>query len=252
MTHAVSLSELAKIVRAQEARTRRLGASSRLVGWVGDGATGCVSHEDGKATVGSGGVCVMVLLEVLADRDCWPADELRPAFIKAALQEHGSGMAFVERSLRKGDPFDEALRYLLDWAIVEQVEGAVRLTALGRHVGHVFGMDEADLAQTDPDLSAADLLALMAGRAEDDSGTEVDGWLAARAPVQAADELLFSASTCDPLPRVFAITLVKKLGAAALPAWNGPRGWRRSARWPGSSCGRPVTDLRLRRLKSHC
>ena len=70
------------------------------------------------------------------------------------------------------------------------------------------------------EMTAADLIAMAEGAAEEEFQAETAAWLAQRTAESAARELLSVAAESDPASRVLAVAVVTELGAPAEPAWR--------------------------------
>ena len=70
------------------------------------------------------------------------------------------------------------------------------------------------------EMTAADLIAMAEGAAEEEFQAETAAWLAQRTAESAARELLSVAAESDPASRVLAVAVVTQLGAPAEPAWR--------------------------------
>jgi hypothetical protein len=79
---------------------------------------------------------------------------------------------------------------------------------------------EVPLLPSAEEMTAADLIAMAEGAAEEEFQAETAAWLAHRTTESAARELLSAAADCDPASRVLAVALVTELGAPADPAWR--------------------------------
>jgi hypothetical protein len=69
-------------------------------------------------------------------------------------------------------------------------------------------------------MTAADLIAMADGAAEEEFEAETAAWLAHRPPESAARDLLSVAAESDPASRILAVTVATELGAPAEPAWR--------------------------------
>src|SRR5208282_4297488 len=69
-------------------------------------------------------------------------------------------------------------------------------------------------------MTAAELIAMADGAAEEEFEAETAAWLAHRTPESAARDLLAVAVESDPASRMLAVALVTELGASAEPAWR--------------------------------
>jgi hypothetical protein len=79
---------------------------------------------------------------------------------------------------------------------------------------------EVPLLPPAEEMTAADLIAMAAGAAEEEFEAETAAWLAQRTAESAARELLSVAAESDPASRVLAVAVVTELGAPAEPAWR--------------------------------
>jgi hypothetical protein len=101
--------------------------------------------------------------------------------------------------------------------------GAVELTPLAlwalREQFKVDGIAVPLLTAAGPQMSAAALVALSASVSETEFDVELTAWVRARNPGNAAVEVLTFAAFSGPRDRLDAVQIVRRLGAAALPAW---------------------------------
>jgi hypothetical protein len=98
-----------------------------------------------------------------------------------------------------------------------------RLTPLGLAAMRTqFADSEVEVPLLPPaeEMTAADLLAMADGAAEEEFQAETAAWLAHRTKESAARELLSVAAESDPASRVLAVAVVTELGGAAEPAWR--------------------------------
>src|SRR5712692_603497 len=98
-----------------------------------------------------------------------------------------------------------------------------RLTPLGlAAIRTQFADSEVEVPLLPPaeEITAADLIAMAAGAAEEEFQAETAAWLAHRTKESAARELLSVAAESDPASRVLAVAMVTGLGAPAEPAWR--------------------------------
>jgi hypothetical protein len=79
---------------------------------------------------------------------------------------------------------------------------------------------EVPLLPPAEEMTAADLIAMGEGAAEEEFKAETAAWLAHRTTESAARELLSVAAESDPASRVLAVAVVTELGAPAEPAWR--------------------------------
>ncbi len=73
-------------------------------------------------------------------------------------------------------------------------------------------------------MTAAELIAMADGAAEEEFEAETASWLAYRTPESAARDLLSVAAESDPASRMLAVAVVTELGAPAEPAWRAALG----------------------------
>jgi len=103
-------------------------------------------------------------------------------------------------------------------------DGAIRLTPLGlREMRFQFtdaGVDVPLLPDSPAEMTAEELVAMADGVTDDEFEVESAAWLQARAPQDAAAELLGVGAAGDPADRLLAVALVNELGSAAEPAWR--------------------------------
>ena len=98
-----------------------------------------------------------------------------------------------------------------------------RLTPLGLAAIRTQFADsgvEVPLLPPAGEMTAADLIAMAEGAAEEEFQAETAAWLAHRTTESAARELLAVAAESDPASRVLAVAVVTELGAPAEPAWR--------------------------------
>jgi hypothetical protein len=126
-----------------------------------------------------------------------------------------------------GGPAGVLLRRLSELGAVrldDEDEGPVtRLTPLGAWaVREQLIASGVDLPLLPPpaDMTAADLAGAAQGASEQEFAAEADAWLALREPGAAARELLGFGAVAGPAERMTAVTVVRRLGGAAEPAWR--------------------------------
>jgi hypothetical protein len=175
------------------------------------------------------GAALTVML-FLARPDGLPVAEVSEVIRSAAVDELTPARAAKtwQSWLRAhGDP----ARLLLDQMVAVGAVGIsdsedgdlVRLTPLGlaaiRTLFADFGV-EVPLLPPAEEMTAADLIAMAKGAAEEEFEAETAAWLAHRTAESAARELLCVAAESDPASRVLAVAVVTELGAPAEPAWR--------------------------------
>lgn len=126
-----------------------------------------------------------------------------------------------------GGPAGVLLRRLSELGAVrldDEDEGPVtRLTPLGAWaVREQLIASGVDLPLLPPpaEMTAADLAGAAGGASEEEFAAEADAWLALREPGAAARELLDFGAMAGPVERMTAVTVVRRLGGAAEPAWR--------------------------------
>lgn len=126
-----------------------------------------------------------------------------------------------------GGPAGVLLRRLSELGAVrleDEDEGPVtRLTPLGAWaVREQLIASGVDLPLLPPpaEMTAADLAGAAEGASEEEFAAEADAWLALREPGAAARELLDFGAVAGPVERMTAVTVVRRLGGAAEPAWR--------------------------------
>jgi hypothetical protein len=119
---------------------------------------------------------------------------------------------------RVGKPMDQIMALLTGYGVLLSANGKVRVSGLGRWA-------LARVAKLTPpvvtrEMTAAELLSAVA-RLDPALGWRRAGrWLGARTPLDAARELLTTASTASPMDRMAALSLAAGLDDGALPAWQ--------------------------------
>ena len=126
-----------------------------------------------------------------------------------------------------GGPAGVLLRRLSELGAVRldnEDEGPVtRLTPLGAWaVREQLIASGVDLPLLPPpaEMTAADLAGAAEGASEEEFAAEADAWLALRETDAAARELLGFGAVASPVERMTAVTVVRRLGGAAEPAWR--------------------------------
>ena len=175
------------------------------------------------------GAALAVML-FLARPDGLPVTEISEVIKSAAVDElapERAAKTWQSWVRAHGDP----ARLLLDQMVAV---GAVRisasedgelaqLTPLGLAAMRTQFADfdvEVPLLPPAEEMTAADLIAMAEGAAEEEFQAETDAWLAHRTTEAAARELLSVAAESDPASRVLAVAVVTELGAPAEPAWR--------------------------------
>ena len=128
---------------------------------------------------------------------------------------------------RHGDPARWLLSELTALCAVSPADaddGTIELTPLAvwalREQLRLDGIEIPLLRTTSAEMTAASLVAFAYGVSEGESAAEFTSWVEARGPDRAARELLAFAAFSGPQPRLAAVNLVRRIGAAAQPAWR--------------------------------
>ena len=175
------------------------------------------------------GAALAVML-FLARPDGLPVAEVSEVIRSAAVDELAparAGKTWQSWVRAHGDP----ARLLLDQMVAvgavrisDSEDGDLaRLTPLGLAAIRTQFADagvEVPLLPSAEEMTAADLIAMAEGAAEEEFQAETAAWLAHRTTESAARELLSVAAESDPASRVLAVALVTELGAPAEPAWR--------------------------------
>ena len=103
-------------------------------------------------------------------------------------------------------------------------DGTIELTPLAlwalREQLRLDGVEIPLLKTTSAQMTAATLVAFADGASEAEGEAEFTSWVGARGPDRAARELLAFAAFSSPQPRLAAVNLVRRIGAAAHLAWR--------------------------------
>ena len=175
------------------------------------------------------GAALAVML-FLARPDGLPVAEVSEVIRSAAVDELAPARAaktWQSWVRAHGDP----ARLLLDQMVAvgavrisDSEDGDLaRLTPLGLAAIRTQFADsgvEVPLLPPAEEMTAADLIAMAEGAAEEEFQAETAAWLAHRTAESAARELLSVAAESDPASRVLAVAVVTELGAPAEPAWR--------------------------------
>ncbi len=175
------------------------------------------------------GAALAVML-FLARPDGLPVAEVSEVIRSAAVDELAPARAakiWQSWVRAHGDP----ARLLLDQMVAvgavllsDSEDGDLaRLTPLGlAAIRTQFADSEVEVPLLPPaeEMTAADLIAMAEGAAEEEFQAETAAWLAHRTTESAARELLSVAAESDPASRVLAVALVTQLGGPAEPAWR--------------------------------
>ena len=179
------------------------------------------------------GAALAVML-FLTRRDGIPVTEISEVIRGAAVDELAparAAKAWQSWIRAHGDPARLLLGQLVAVGAVrisESEDGDLaRLTPLGlAAIRSQLAESEVEVPLLPPaqEMTAADLIAMAEGAAEEEFQAETAAWLAHRTTEAAARELLSVAAESDPASRVLAVAVVTELGAAAEPAWRGVLG----------------------------
>ena len=175
------------------------------------------------------GAALAVML-FLARPDGLPVAEISEVIRSAAVEELAPARAaktWQSWVRAHGDP----ARLLLDQIVAvgavrisDSEDGELaRLTSLGLAAMRTQFADfdvEVPLLPPAEEMTAADLIAMADGAAEEEFQAETAAWLAHRTTEAAARELLSVAAESDPASRVLAVAVVTGLGPSAEPAWR--------------------------------
>lgn len=172
----------------------------------------------------------LAVMLFLARPDGLPAAEVSEVIRSVAVDELAPARAaksWQSWVRAHGDP----ARLLLDQMVAvgavrisDSEDGDLaRLTPLGlAAIRTQFAGSGVDVPLLPPveEMTAADLIAMAEGAAEEEFQAETAAWLAQRTADAAARELLSVAAESDPASRVLAVAVVTQLGAPAEPAWR--------------------------------
>ena len=172
----------------------------------------------------------LTVMLFLARPDGLPVAEVSEVIKSAAVDELAPARAaktWQSWVRAHGDP----ARLLLDQMVAvgavrisDSEDGDMaRLTPLGLAAIRTQFADagvEVPLLPPAEEMTAADLIAMAEGAAEEEFQAETAAWLAHRTTESAARELLSVAAESDPASRVLAVAVVTGLGAPAEPAWR--------------------------------
>jgi hypothetical protein len=175
------------------------------------------------------GAALAVML-FLARPDGLPVAEITEVIRSAAVEELAPDRAakiWQSWVRAHGDP----ARLLVDQMVAvgavrisDSEDGDLaRLTPLGLAAMRTQFADfdvEVPLLPPAEEMTAADLIAMAEGAAEEEFEAETAAWLAHRTTEAAARELLSVAAESDPASRVLAVAVVTGLGPPAEPAWR--------------------------------
>lgn len=155
------------------------------------------------------------------------ADEVIREGATAELPAAEAAETWAAWTRAHGGPAGVLLRRLSELGAVrldDEDEGPVtRLTPLGAWaVREQLIASGVDLPLLPPpaEMTAADLAGAAEGASEEEFAAEADAWLALREPGAAARELLDFGAVAGPVERMTAVTVVRRLGGAAEPAWR--------------------------------
>lgn len=171
----------------------------------------------------------VAMLFFMARREGLTLEEISEVVEEAVLTDLPPRAERTWEAFRKahGDPAAVLVAQLTEAGAVTvpaPEDGTIRLTPLAlREMRLQFtdaGVDVELLPDSPAEMTARQLLALADGVPDDEFEAESAAWLAARAPDQAARELLDVAATGDPADRLLAVGVVTELGVAAEPAWR--------------------------------
>jgi hypothetical protein len=171
----------------------------------------------------------VALLFFMARREGLTLEEVSDVVAESALSDlpASAAKAWAAFTREHGDPAVALLDQLTEvgaLTVSSPEDGAVRLTPLAlREMRLQFtdaGVDVPLLPDDYAEMTAAQLVGLADGVPDDELDVETAAWLAARAPGDAATELLEAAAAGDAAQRLIAVAIATDLGAAAEPAWR--------------------------------
>ena len=197
-------------------------------------------HASRNLDFDGAGIAVVMML-FLARTAGVPAAELREVLHEMAATEFSPDTADESRPAWT-EEHDDPARVLMDrlqsLGVVElprpsegdAVDGAaesddevVRLTPLATWALRIQLEEtgvEVPILPPVQQMTAADLVALADGGAEQEIAAEMTAWLELRGAEAAADDLLQAAATGSAADRLFATALAARIGAAAEPQWR--------------------------------
>jgi hypothetical protein len=189
-----------------------------LAGWLAGLRAVCMAESDRQRAES----LVLALLEVLsldeppAGRDLWTAVYSR--VVDEDDLYHRAFDKYVD--LDTGDPLGGLFVLLNLFGATIGGSGDARITPLGRWALVQLRAGRPDPA--DPDVSAADLIDLLAahGGDADEEWERAQPWLETRPPDVAARALLSAAVAAPASSRVVAVEVVGMLDESALPVWR--------------------------------
>jgi hypothetical protein len=205
---------------------------------------------------GQGAMLAVMLF--LARGDGLPVAEVSEAVRDAAVDELAPARAaktWQSWVRAHGDPARLLLDQMVALGAVRISDGEdgdlARLTPLGLAAMRTqFADSEVEVPLLPPaeEMTAADLIAMADGAAEEEFRAETAAWLAHRTKESAARELLSVAAESDPASRVLAVAVVTELGSAAEPAWRDALGQRELRGYAKATLatlaeGDPATEL---------
>ncbi len=204
------------------------GDAKLLAGWLA-GLLAVCEASGTRAEEGDGLlVLVLALLTVLQDDDVPAGRELWDAVLDEAddlcdghdLDLDVAPAAFVLRAGReRGNPLGGLVTLLAGFGALAAEPAAPVITPLGRWAARQLA--EALPGAADPEISAAELIAEVAGSADEAEQWEAASeWLDARDPEDAVRELLEAAESMSPRLRTVAVSLAEMLEGDGLPAWR--------------------------------
>jgi hypothetical protein len=175
------------------------------------------------------GAALAVML-FLARGDGLPVAEVSEVIRSAAVDELAparAAKAWQSWVRAHGDPAGLLLDRMAELGAVRISDSddgdLARLTPLGLAAIRTQVVDsgvEIPLLPPAEEMTAADLIAMADGAAEEEFEAETTAWLAHRTPESAARDLLSVAAESDPASRVLAVAVVTELGVPAEPAWR--------------------------------
>ena len=145
-------------------------------------------------------------------------DLSRPAREALSFAHPDAAISYLVSWRTKTDPLAAAVDPLVDFGAAVHSRGRVTITPLGHWALETLQARAPRPISTD--LTATELLTLLAQIDEDEQSYAAQPWLAGRAPLPASRDLLAAAATATPAQRIAAVELVHTLGPRADAAWG--------------------------------
>jgi hypothetical protein len=172
----------------------------------------------------------LALLLFMARREGLTSEEVSELVAEVLTEDEPARVqrAWATYTKANGDPAAVLLEQLTELGAITppslEEDGAIWMTPLAlwemRDQFIDAGVDIPLLPDDPAEVTARELLAMADGAPDDEFEAETAAWLAARAPGDAASELLDVAAVGDPVSRLLAVAIVTGIGAEAEPAWR--------------------------------